>query len=64
VRAAFVQAQAGAYPVRSLCRVLRLARSGYDARQRRPESRHAQEDRRLLVHLHAAHRESRAAYGR
>jgi len=64
VKAAFVREQAGMYPIRRLCRVLRLSRSGYYARQRRPESRHAQEDRRLLVHLHAAHRESRAAYGR
>jgi len=63
VRAAFVQAQAGAYPVRSLCRVLRLSRSGYYARQHRPESCHAREDRRLLVYLQATHREAREAYG-
>ena len=63
MRAAFVRAQAGAYPVRRLCRVLRLSRSGYYAERHRPESCHAREDRRLLVHLHAAHRESRAAYG-
>jgi transposase InsO family protein len=60
---AFVRAQVGTYPVRHLCQVLRLSRSGYYARQHRPESRHAQEDRRLLVHLQAAHRESRHAYG-
>ena len=63
MRAAFVQAQAGAYPVRSLCRVLRLSRSGYYARQHRPESCHAREDRRLLVYLQATHREAREAYG-
>jgi putative transposase len=63
VRAAFVQAQAGTYPVRSLCRVLRLSRSAYYARQHRPESRHAREDRRLLVYVHAAHRETREVYG-
>jgi putative transposase len=63
VRAAFVQVQAGRYPVRSLCRVLRLSRSGYYAQQHRQESRHAQEDRRLLVHLQVAHRETREAYG-
>lgn len=63
MRATFVREQAGVYPVRSLCRILRLSRSGYYARQDRPESRHAREDRRLLVHLQAVHRESRAAYG-
>ena len=63
MRAAFVREQAGVYPVRSLCRIRRLARSGYYARQQRPESRHAREDRRLLVHLQAVHQESRAAYG-
>jgi transposase InsO family protein len=63
VRAAFVRAQAGVYSVRCLCRVLRLSRSGYYARQHRPESRHAREDRRLLVHVQAAHQETRAAYG-
>jgi putative transposase len=63
VRAAFVRAQVGVYPVRRLCRVLRLSRSGYYAGRHRPESRHAREDRRLLVHIHATHRESRHAYG-
>lgn len=63
MRAAFVQAQAGVYPVRSLCRMLRLSRSGYYARPHRPESRHVQEDRRLLVHIRAGHRASRHAYG-
>ena len=63
MRAAFVRTESGAYPVRQLCRILRLSRSGYYARQHRPESRHAQEDRRLLVHVQAAHRASRAAYG-
>jgi putative transposase len=63
VRVAFVQAQAGVYPAQSLCRVLRVSRSAYYARRHRPESHRAREDRRLLVHIHAAHRETREAYG-
>lgn len=63
MRVAVVRAQAGAYPVRSLCRVLRLSRSGYYAGRHRGESRHAREDRRLLVHIQVAHRETREAYG-
>ncbi len=63
MRVAFVQAQAGVYPVRTMCRVLRLSRSAYYAGRHRSESRHAHEDRRLLVYVHAAHRETREAYG-
>jgi putative transposase len=63
VRVAFVQAQAGVYPVRAMCQVLRLSPSAYYAGRHRPESRHARADRRLLAYVHATHRETREAYG-
>jgi len=49
--------------VRLLCRVLCVARSGYYAWRRRPESRRAQEDRALLAKLQVSFRLNREVYG-
>ena len=46
-----------------MCRLLKVSRSGFYAWQARPESRRAREDRSLLAHIEAIHRESREAYG-
>src|SRR5439155_3112266 len=46
-----------------LCRQLRVARSGYYAWCRRTESPRAIENRRLLVHIRAAHDLGRGEYG-
>ena len=46
-----------------LCRCLRVTRSGFYAWQRRPESMHARDDRRLKVLVHASFDESRQRYG-
>jgi transposase InsO family protein len=63
MRYQFIQEHAGPYPVTLLCQVLQVARSGYYAWCRRPESRRAQEDRRLLAKITAIHTTSRQTYG-
>jgi len=60
---AFVQAQKAHYPVRRLCRALEVSPSGFYAWQRRPPSRRRRTDRRLAVHLRAAHQASGGSYG-
>ena len=51
------------YPVRLLCRVLGVSRSGYYAWCRRPVSRRTRANRRLVVAIRAAHSASRGTYG-
>jgi len=46
-----------------MCRVLQISRSGYYAWRSRPESRRSVENRRLLVHIRAIHRQSKRTYG-
>ncbi len=43
----FISAEKACYPVALLCRVLRVARSGYYAWRSRPESRRNQANREL-----------------
>lgn len=63
MRYQFIQQQEGRFPVWALCRVLRVARSGYAAWQKRPPSRRSQEEQALLVHIRTAHRQSKGTYG-
>lgn len=49
--------------MRRLCRLFGVSPSGFYAAQVRPESRRAQEDRRLKVLLHASYRGGRGYYG-
>lgn len=51
------------FRVSTMCKLLAVSRSGFYAWQRRPESRHSREDRCLLAHIEAIHREKREAYG-
>jgi transposase InsO family protein len=60
---AWVEAEKAAYPVRTLCRVLKVSPSGYYASRGRPESAHAQHDRFLRVKIHASFQASRTWYG-
>ncbi len=51
------------YPVRLMCRALKVSPAGFYAWYERPESARTQANRRLLVEIRAIHRESRRTYG-
>lgn len=63
MRFEFIEVEKAHYPVRMLCRVLSVARSGYYAWQRRPESQHAREDKALAVKLKVFYQVNREVYG-
>jgi transposase InsO family protein len=46
-----------------MCRVLKVSASGFYASQKRPESKHAVQDRALTVLVREAHQKGRGAYG-
>jgi len=46
-----------------MCRVLKVAASGYYAWVRRPQSERSKEDERLKVRVRASHKASRKTYG-
>jgi putative transposase len=46
-----------------MCRVLEVSRAGFYGWLRRPESRRAQTDRRLLMRIRELHRRSKRSYG-
>ncbi len=50
-------------PITTLCRVLKISRSGYYAWCGRPESAHAQRDRELRVRVRASFEASKQRYG-
>ena len=51
------------FPVKVMCRVLRVTTQGFYAWRKRPESTRAKADRKLAVLVRAAHEESRKSYG-
>jgi putative transposase len=63
VRFRFIVAEKAEHSVTILCRCLRVTRSGFYAWQRRPESTHARDDRRLKVLVRASFEESTHRYG-
>lgn len=63
MRFRFIDAEKATWPVRVLCRALRVSPSGYYAWKARPEPARAREDRRLGVLARAAHEQSRGTYG-
>jgi putative transposase len=63
VKFAFVEAEKAQVPIATLCRVLRISRSGYYAWRRRPESNHAARDRQLRVRVRALFEASKNRYG-
>jgi transposase InsO family protein len=59
----FIRAEKAAYPVTLLCRVLGVARSGYDAWARRGASARARADEAMTARIAAVHARSRRTYG-
>jgi putative transposase len=63
VRYAFIGAHAGEWPVEDLCVALEVARSGYYAWRRRPESARRARDHELAALVHTVHAMSGRSYG-
>lgn len=63
MRYRFILQQEGRFSVSTLCRVLRVSRSGYSAWKKRPPSPRTQEENGLLVQIRAAFQASRGTYG-
>jgi len=63
MRFRFIFVEKAEHSVTILCRCLRVTRSGFYAWQRRPESRHARDDRRLKVLVRVSFDESQHRYG-
>jgi len=63
VRFGFIQTEKATYPVRVLCRTLKVSASGFYAWCRRGLSDRAQEDAALKVEIRAAHSASGKTYG-
>jgi hypothetical protein len=63
VKFAFIAAEKARFPVRVLCRTLKVSRAGFYAWHTRPPAARTQADQRLGVEIQAIHAESRQRYG-
>jgi len=63
VKYACVDCRRDRYPVRMMCRLLRVSASGYYAWRIRPESPRAKSDRTLMAEIRRVHRDSKGVYG-
>jgi len=63
MRFAFVQAQAEAHHVTTLCRALQVSKAGCYAWVERPPSAHATADEQLAEQIRQVHQTSRGTYG-
>ena len=63
MRFLFIDVEKAFYPLRILCRVLEVSRSGYNAWRGRGPSAHALEDNRLRTAIKAACKIGRGTYG-
>jgi transposase InsO family protein len=63
MRFSFIEAQKAVFSINLMCKVLRVARSGYYAWRGREESARARRDRQLAVKIRAFHEASRGTYG-
>jgi putative transposase len=63
VRFVFIDAEKATYPVRTLCRVLEVSRSGFYAWTGRTPSARQKADELLAVKIAAVHKQSRRTYG-
>ena len=52
-----------AYPIRMMCRLLRVSANGYYAWQQRPESQRHRQNRKLLAEIRTIHAKSTGTYG-
>jgi putative transposase len=60
---AWIDAEKAEFPIVKLCQYLHVSPSGFYASRGRPESLHAETDRRLRVLVRASFHESRQRYG-
>src|SRR5262249_8102323 len=63
VRFRFVEAEKANYPVGMMCRLLHVARSGFYAWRKRPESNWARTEKRLTVEVRSVFEQSHRRYG-
>jgi len=63
VRYGFIEAEKATFPIRLMCRVLHVTRSGYYRWRRAEESMRSHSDRALVVHVRSIHAASRGTYG-
>jgi putative transposase len=63
VRYRFIREHEGRFSVSTLCRALRVTRSGYSAWKRRSLSLRSRQEQNLLIEIRAAHQQSRGTYG-
>ncbi len=63
MRFVFIHAERASYPVRMLCRVLEVSRSGYYAWLGRSPSARKKADAQLATKIAAVHKKSRGTYG-
>jgi putative transposase len=63
VKFTWIDAEKANWPVRVMCRTLRVSPSGFYAWRSRPESQRRREDRRLGVLVGASHAASKGRYG-
>ncbi|MEZ5063409.1 MAG: IS3 family transposase [bacterium] len=63
LRYAFIRDHRGEFRVRTMCRVLGVARSGFYAWLREPLSARARDDQRLVARIRTFHAESDSSYG-
>lgn len=59
----FIRDHAGCWPVRLMCRVLKVSASGYCAWRNRPESARAAANRKLLADVRRLHGKHHERYG-
>lgn len=59
----FIREHAEEFPIRTMCRVLGVSRSGYYDWLKRPESQRSRDDRRLKVRIRTIYQQNRCRYG-